>query len=116
MLNKALIQALAYVILLAIAFIAIMWCNNLRKANKTLNVELNNLRNRYNALQQDYTAYQFAMQKKEERYAETQQKLAEINIDSPSTIADKLQHRTKKSVRNKDSSTNVPIPSTAATE
>lgn len=116
MLNKALIQVLAYVVLLAIAFIAIMWCNNLRKANKTLNVEINNLRNRYNALQQDYTAYQFAMQKKEETYAQTQQKLAEINTADASTIADKLQHRPKKSVRNKDSSADVPISSTATTK
>ena len=64
MLNKALIQILAYVVLLAIAFIAIMWCNNLRKANKMLNTELDRLRNRYNALQEDYKAYQFAMQKR----------------------------------------------------
>ena len=116
MLNKALIQVLAYVVLLAIAFIAIMWCNSLRKANKTLNVEINNLRNRYNALQQDYTAYQFAMQKKEEQYAQTQQKLAEINTADASTIANKLQNRPKKSIRNKDSSADVRISSTATTK
>ena len=116
MLNKALIQILAYVVLLAIAFIAIMWCNSLRKANKTLNVELNNLRNRYNALQQDYKAYQFAMQKKEEAYAQTQQALAETATADASTIADKLQNRPKKSVRNKNSSSNVHVSSTATTE
>lgn len=116
MLNKALIQVLAYVVLLAIAFIAIMWCNSLRKANKTLNVELDNLRNRYNGLQQDYAAYRFAQEKKEEAYAQTQQALAETATADASTIANKLQNRPKKSVRNKDSSTNVHISSTATTK
>lgn len=116
MLNKALIQILAYVVLLAIAFIAIMWCNSLRKTNKTLNTELEHLRNRYNALQEDYKAYQFAMQKKEEAYAQTQQALAETATASASTIADKLQNRPKKSVRNKDGGSNVHISSTAATK
>ena len=116
MLNKLLIQIIAYVVLLAIAFIAIMWCNNLRKTNKTLNTELDNLRNRYNGLQQDYAAYRFAHEKKEEANAQTQQALAETATANASTIANKLQNRPKKSVRNKDSSANVHISSTATTK
>lgn len=116
MLNKLLIQVIAYVVLLAIAFIAIMLYRNKSKEYKALNTEHDILRNRYNALQQDYKAYQFAMQKKEEAYAETQQALAETATADASTIADKLQNRPKKSVRNKDSSTNVHISSTATTK
>lgn len=116
MLNKLLIQVIAYVVLLAIAFIAILLYKSKCKEYKTLSVEHDMLRNRYNALQQDYKAYQFAMQKKEEQYAQTQQALAEVATADASTIADKLQNRPKKSVRNKDSSANVHISSTATTE
>lgn len=116
MLNKALIQIIAYVVLLAIMFIVILLYKSKCKEYKTLNAEHDILRNRYNALQQDYTAYQFAMQKKEEQYAETQQKLAEITAADASTIANKLQNRPKKSVRNKDSSADVHISSTATTK
>jgi len=116
MLNKILIQVIAYVVLLAIAFIAILLYKSKCKEYKTLSVEHDMLRNRYNALQQDYKAYQFAMQKKEEAYAQTQQALAETATANASTIANKLQNRPKKSVRNKDSSADVHISSTATTK
>ena len=106
MLNKALIQVLAYVVLLAIAFIAILLYKSKCKEYKTLDVEHNLLRNRYNALQQDYTAYKFAQQKKEEANAQTQQALADIATASSNELADQLQHR-KNRVRNKDSSSNI---------
>ena len=116
MLNSILIQIIVFVVLLAIAFIAIILYRNKCKEYKTLNTEHDMLRNRYNALQQDYTAYQFAMQKKEEAYAETQQALAETATANASTIANKLQNRPKKSVRNKDSSAVVHVSSTATVE
>ena len=106
MLNKALIQALAYIVLLAIAFIAIMLYKNKSKEYKALTTEHDMLRNRYNALQQDYNAYQYAQQKKEEANAQTQQTLADVATASPNAIADQLQHR-KNRVRNKDSSSNI---------
>lgn len=106
MLNKVLIQVLAYVVLLAIAFIAFILYNNKRKEYKTLNTEYDMLRNRYNALQQDYEAYQYAQQKKEEANAQTQQNLANIATASPDTLAEQLQHR-KNRVRNKDSSSEI---------
>lgn len=115
MLNNALIQIIAYVVLLAIAFIAILLYKSKCKEYKTLSVEHNTLRNRYNALQQDYTAYQIATQKKEEANAQTQQALADVATASPNELANQLQHR-KNRVRNKDSSANVHISSTATTK
>ena len=106
MLNKALIQVLAYVILLAIAFIAIILYKNKCKEYKTLTTEHNTLRNQYNALQQDYNTYRYAQQKKEEANAQTQQTLADIATASPNDLASQLQHR-KNRVRNKDSSSKI---------
>ena len=106
MLNKVLIQAIVYIVLLAIAFIAIMLYRNKSKEYKILNVEYNMLRNSYNALQQDYTAYKFAQQKKEEANAQTQQALADIATVDSNELASQLQHR-KNRVRNKDNSSNI---------
>ena len=106
MLNKALIQVLAYIVLLAIAFIAIILYKNKCKEYKALTTEHDMLRNRYNALQQDYNAYQYAQQKKEEANAQTQQNLANIATANPNTLAEQLQHR-KNRVRNKNGSSNI---------
>lgn len=106
MLNKALIQVLAYVVLLAIAFIAIFLYKSKCKEYKTLSAEHDNLRNRYNALQQDYTAYQHAHQKKEEANAQTQQALADIATANSNELASQLQHR-KNRVRNKDNNSHI---------
>lgn len=116
MLNSLLIQIIVYIVLLAVAFIAIMLYRNKSKEYKALNTEHDILRNRYNALQQDYTAYQYAQQKKEEAYAQTQQALANVATADASTIAEQLQNRPKKSVRNKDSSATVHVSSTATTK
>lgn len=106
MLNKALMQVLAYVVLLAIDFIAVIMYRNKSKEYKVLNIEHDMLRNRYNALQQDYTAYQYAQQKKEEANAQTQQALADIATADSNELASQLQHR-KNRVRNKDNSSNI---------
>ena len=115
MVNKTLIQVIVYVVLLAVAFIAIVWCKSLHRANKTLVTELNRLRNSYNGLQQDYANYRLAQQQKEEVHAQTQQTLADIATASSNDVIDQLQHR-KNRVHNKNSSSAVHISSTAGSE
>lgn len=101
--NKALITVIAFVICVGIIALLILWVKNLRTALKTLNVEHDILRNKYNGLQQTYAEYQYAMQHKEELHAQTQQQLADIATADDATVIEQLQNRSNR-VHNEDSS------------